>query len=53
MCRKEVDLTIDSKNNYNLSNRRWSIIDKNEINFTDYLKELDDTFVDSFIKLIS
>jgi hypothetical protein len=53
MCRREVNYNIEWDSCSNNSMRRWSIIDKSEVNGKDYLQELDEIFVVSFLKLIS
>lgn len=53
MCRADVSMNYDSENQLDFSNRRWSIIEKDEINRKEYLEELDTIFVKSFEKLIT
>lgn len=53
MCRREVNYKIEWDSCSNGSLRRWSIIDRREVNGADYLNELDEIFVNCFLKLIS
>ena len=50
MCRMSIKInqnTIDS------CERKWSFIDREEINYTEYLYEMDQIFVAGFYKLIN
>ena len=53
LCKQDPNLSYDSHFNLTLENRKWSIIEKNEIDINEYFTDLDERLVDSFVKLIT
>jgi len=51
MCRQSVN-EFDNEGNIDLSNIKWSILSKRELQGENYKQELDDIFVSSISKLI-
>jgi len=53
LCKQDPDLSYDSKDNLTLVNRKWSLIEKKEIETDEYKDYLDEMLVLSITKLIS
>lgn len=46
-------MSVDSENNLDFTDRRWSFIDKKDINENEFINELDNIFVGAFMRLIT
>jgi hypothetical protein len=56
LCKQDADLSIDSAlNTYEKSfdKRKWSLIEKKDIDLAEYMNDLDERLVNSLYKLVN